>query len=80
MGLILCCFFLSLPFLTILDAPTVLLKGGVCTALKRGGYKNRSTGGKEIRRGGKREEGPRWGLGLERKSFMDKCGQMDLRK
>lgn len=35
MGPILGSFFLSLPFLTILDVLTVSLKGDVCTALKR---------------------------------------------
>lgn len=39
MGPILCSFFLSLPFLTILDVLTALLKGDVCTALKRGDLK-----------------------------------------
>lgn len=35
MGPILWSFFLSLPFRTILDVLTALLKGDVCTALKR---------------------------------------------
>lgn len=61
------------PFLPILGALTVSLKGDVCTALKKGGFKNRSTGGREIRRQGKRDRGGGGGGGLERRGEEEVC-------
>lgn len=61
MGLILCLSFLSLPFLTILGALTVSLKGDICTACKREGLKIEVP--EEERLGG---EGRRIGVGVGR--------------
>lgn len=65
MGPILCSFFLSLS--DHLGRSNSLVEGRRLYSPKTGGFKNRSTGGREIRRGG----GAGWEVGVERrKCFM----------